>query len=134
MNLFIFNTNKSTDARYEQEMIDEQKCSAYRSTKGDIEYIQKGDKVLMYSNEFGIIVSGTGDGEVKKKADNGIVDDEYFMSLTGFYEYIKAIPNKRVVEILQKTDPSFARPFNVTSLKFTFPASEVIWNEVNKYV
>ena len=134
MKLFIFNTNKSTDLRYEQEMIDGQKCAAYRSTKGDIEYIQKGDKVILYSNEVGIIARGAGDGEVKKKADNGILDDEYYMSLTGFYEYIKPIPNKKLVEILRKADPSFARPFNVTSLKFNSPASEEIWNEVNKYV
>lgn len=55
MNLLIINTNKSSDQRYELEMVEGQKCAAYRSTKKEIESIQKGDKVLLYSNGIGII-------------------------------------------------------------------------------
>lgn len=134
MNLFIINTNKQAHERYEQEMIDEQKCAAYRSTKKEIENIQKGDMVLLYSNGSGIIAKGLADGVVNKKADNGVNDEEYYMSLTEFYQFIKAIPYDKIRKIIQKADSSFARPFNVTSLKFSSPASEVIWNEVDQFV
>lgn len=134
MNLFIINTNKQADHRYEQEMIDERKCAAYRSTKEDIEHVQKGDKVLLYSNGKGIIASGVADGNLKKKEDKGEIDAEYYMSLVDFYEYIEPIVYEKIRDILQKADPSFARPFNVTSLKFSLPASKDIWEMVNKYV
>lgn len=134
MKLFIINTNKQAHERYESEMIYEQKCAACRSTKEEIERIHKGDKVLLYSNGSGIIAKGVADGKVQKKEDNGVVDDEYFMELTEFYQYIKNIPYKKINKILTHADPSFARPFNVTSLTFEFPASKIIWDEVNKYV
>lgn len=134
MNLFIINTNKQADSRYEQEMLDEQKCAAYRSTKEEIADIAKGDRVLLYSNEIGIIARGIADGVVKKKEDRGIADDEYFMSLTEFYDYIKPIPYQKILSILQKAEPTFARPFNVTSLKFGPAASEKIWYDVNRFV
>jgi L-cysteine desulfidase len=134
MNLFIINTNRQASDRYELEMIDEQKCAAYRSTKGEIVYIQKDDKVLLYSNGKGVIAKGVADGEVKKKDDNGEVDAEFYMSLNEFYQYHKAIPYKDIRKILQDADPSFARPFNVTSLKFSSPASQEIWDEVSKFV
>lgn len=133
MNLFIINTNKKTDKRYEQEMIQEHKCAAYRSTKGEIEFIQKDDKVLLYSNERGIIARGTADGNVKKKEDRGESDAEYYMSLDDFYKYIKDIPSKKLRSILEKADPTFARPFNVTSLKFEEPVARKSWDEVCKY-
>lgn len=134
MNLFIINTNKQANQRYEQEMIEEQKCAAYRSTKGEIGYIQKGDKVLLYSNRSGIVARGIADGEVKMKEDLGEIDAEYYMSLNEFYEYIKAIPFNKIRNILQKVDPSFAKPFGVTALKFSLPVSKEIWYEVNRYV
>ena len=134
MNLFIINTNKSTNNRYEQEMIAEQKCSAYRSTKTDISDIKKGDKVLLYSNEVGIIARGTADGQLKRNEDNGEPDAEYYMELDEFYEYIRAIPYRRIVSILKKAHPGYSKPFNVTSLKFSMPASKEIWGEINKYV
>jgi len=134
MNLFIINTNKQANQRYEQEMIEEQKCAAYRSTKGEIGYIQKGDKVLLYSNRSGIVARGIADGEVKMKEDLGEIDAEYYMSLNEFYEYIKAIPFNKIRNILQKADPSFAKPFGVTALKFSLPVSKEIWYEVNRYV
>ncbi|MDN3451834.1 hypothetical protein QMA09_16715 [Planococcus sp. APC 3906] len=62
MNLFIINTNKQSDSRYENEMIAERKCAAYRLTKEVIEKIQKDDKVLLYSNEVGIIARGVAEG------------------------------------------------------------------------
>ncbi|WP_397539816.1 hypothetical protein [Rummeliibacillus pycnus] len=134
MNLFIINTNKSTDKRYEQEMIQEQKCAAYRSTKREIESIHKGDKVLLYSNKIGIIARGVADGKVKKKEDRGEIDAEYFINLDDFYQYIKSIPYDKIRLIAEKADPSFTRPFNVTSLRFDQPASILIWDEVCKYI
>ncbi|RFU61112.1 hypothetical protein [Peribacillus glennii] len=134
MNLFIINTNQKTDKRYEQEMIQEQKCAAYRSTKTHIESILPEDKVLLYCNGKGIVARGVADGRVKKKADNGENDAEYFMNLEEFYEYIKAVPYSKIRTILEQANPSFARPFGTTSLKFGHPASEIIWEEVCKYV
>ncbi|QOV10431.1 hypothetical protein [Viridibacillus arvi] len=127
MNLFIINTNKQSNHRYEQEMIEEQKCAAYRTTKGTIEHIQKDDKVLLYSNLSGIIARGIADGELKKKEDKGEIDAEYYMSLNEFYEYIKPIQYKKIKTIL-------GRPLGSTSLKFSLPASKEIWDEVNRYV
>lgn len=134
MNLFIFNTNKQADQRYEQEMIEEQKCAAYRSTKEVIENIRNGDKVLLYSNSSGIVARGIADGDVKMKEDRGEIDAEYYMSLNEFYEYIKAIPYNKILSILQKADPTFTKPFNVTALKFSLPVSKQIWYEINRYV
>lgn len=134
MRLFIINTNQQADKRYEQEMLKEQKCAAYRSTKDDIERIQKGDYVLLYSNGSGIIARGIADGRVRKQVDLGIEDDEYYMGLIEFYEYIKEIPYKKIKEILQKADSSFGKPFNKTALKFESPYSEKIWKEVCRYV
>lgn len=134
MNLFIINTNKQADQRYEQEMIDEQKCAAYRSTKQVIEEIQKGDKVLLYSNDKGIIARGTATGRVMKQVDKGEIDAEYYMPLDDFYQYIKEIDYKLIVSIIQKADSSFARLFNVTSLKFGLPVSQKIWYDVIRYV
>lgn len=134
MNLFIINTNKQSDNRYEQEMIDEHKCAAYRSTKREIERIQKEDKVLLYSNGSGIIVRGIADGEVMKKEDRGEIEAEYYMRLNEFYEYIKPINYKQILSIIQKADSSFNKPFNATSLKFSLPISQKIWEEVNKFV
>ncbi|WP_017381807.1 hypothetical protein [Paenisporosarcina sp. TG-14] len=134
MNLFIINTNQQADQRYEQEMIVEQKCAAYRSTKKEIKYIQKEDKVLLYSNGIGVIARGIADGEVNKKEDLCETDAEYYMALNEFYGYIEAIPYKKMISIIRKSDSSFAKPFNVTSLKFSFPASIEIWDEINKYV
>ena len=134
MNIFMINTKMSTDKRYEQEMIEKQKCSAYRSTKTEIELIKKGDKVLLYSNGKGIIARGTADGVVNKNEDRGEINAEYYMSLDDFYEYIKAIPYEKIRKIFKKVNPSFARPFNVTSLKFSEPGSLKIWDEVCKYV
>ncbi|MFB7142898.1 hypothetical protein ACFCYN_25220 [Gottfriedia sp. NPDC056225] len=62
------------------------------------------------------------------------IDAEYYMSLNAFYQYIKSIPFKTIQSIVQKTEPSFNRPFNVTSIRFSYPASQKIWDEVNKYV
>jgi len=134
MNLYIINTNKSTDKRYEWEMIEEKKCSAYRSTKKNIEAIKKGDNVLLYSSGTGIIARGIADGVVKKKTDMEVVDAEYYMSLTDFYLLIKEIPHHKILSIIQKVKPDFKKPFTSTSLKFTYPESEGIWNEVSKYV
>ena len=100
MNLFIINTNKQADKRYEQEMIDEQKCAAYRSTKEDIVHIQKGDKVLLYSNNNGIIARGIADGEVMKKEDISEIDAEYYMSLDDFYQYIKPIKYQQILSMI----------------------------------
>ncbi len=51
MSLFIINTNLQKDTRYEREMLQEEKCAACRSTKTDIQNIQKNDKVLLYTNK-----------------------------------------------------------------------------------
>ena len=134
MSLFIVNTNMSTNKRYDQEMIDEQKCAAYRSTKEHIEYIKKDDKVLLYRNDEGIIARGVADGIVKKKEDNGEKDAEFYMALNEFYTFAIPISYKKIRTIIEKADPSFARPFNVTSLKFSSSASQEIWNEINRYV
>jgi predicted RNA-binding protein with PUA-like domain len=104
------------------------------STKTNIEAIQKGDKVFLYSSGTGIIATGIADGVVKKKADMEVVDAEYYMSLTDFYQLIKEIPHHKILSIIQKVKPDFKKPFTSTSLKFTYPESEGIWNEVSKYV
>ena len=134
MKLFIINTNKQADIRYELEMISEQKCAAYRSTKSEINGIKKGDKVLLYSNQKGIIARGVADGLVKKKEDRGEIDAEYYMSLNEFYEYIKPIPYPKVRLIIETADSTFSRPFNVTSLKFDSPVSKEIWDGLCNYV
>jgi L-cysteine desulfidase len=134
VNLYIINTNKSASIHYEKEMIDEQKCSAYRSTKAEITNIKNDDKVLLYSNGLGIIARGIADGQVKKKADNGELDAEYYIALSEFYKFIRSIPYNKIKTIVQTADPSFNRPFNVTSLKFSSPASQEIWDQVCKYV
>ncbi|WP_129727920.1 hypothetical protein [Ectobacillus funiculus] len=134
MNLFIINTNKQREHRYEQEMLKERKCAAYRSTKHEIEGIQTGDKVLLYSNEIGIIARGIADGRVQKKEDNGEVEAEYFMSLDEFYELVIPIPYGDIVSIIKQVDPFFARPFNRTSLKFGPSISREIWEKAYKYV
>lgn len=134
MNLFIINTNISANPRYEQEMIDEQKCAAYRDTKREIEKIDKGDKVLLYSNGKGIIARGIAEGKVKKKDDRGELDAEYYMEMVEFYDYIKPLSHKEINLIIKKSDPSFARPFNKTALKLSPSISQEVWNEVNKYV
>ncbi|KEZ48806.1 hypothetical protein [Metabacillus indicus] len=134
MNLIIINTNKSTNKRYELEMLEEQKCSAYRATKNEITQIRKGDIVLLYSNDRGIIASGKADGNLKMKPDNGEENAEYYMGLNEFYEYISDISYGKILSIIKKADPSFARPFNQTLLKFPLPNSAEIWHEVNKYV
>lgn len=134
MNLFIINTNKSTNKRYEHEMIGEQKCAAYRLTRKEIEQIQKGDRVLLYSNEVGIIARGVADGVLQKKEDCGEEDAEYFMKLENFYTYIKPISYTKTVDILKKAEPSFARPFNVTLLRFEQEVAKHIWMYVNQYV
>ena len=131
MNLFIINTNKSTSSRYEQEMLEEKKCAAYRSTKGEIAKIKKGDKVLLYSNQVGIVAKGMADGKVMKKEDNGEPDAEYYMHLNDFYKYDQPIPYNQIFKIIQQTDSSFKRPFSVTAIKFSFPSSKKIWDEVS---
>jgi len=134
MKLFIINTNKQRDMRYEQEMLSEKKCAAYRTTKQEIEAIQMGDKVLLYSNEVGIIASGIADGVLQKNEDNGEIDAEYYMSLNEFYQFIKPISYNKIRKILQKADPSFNKLFNVTVLKIDSPVSEEVWHEVCMYV
>lgn len=130
--MFIINTNKQSDPRYEQEMLDNQKCAAYRSTKTVIEDIKIGDLVLLYGNKKGIIARGIADGVVRKKEDKGEEDAEYYMSLNEFSIYKEAITYNEIREIIQIAIPSFNKPFGVTALKFEYPASEVIWNEVCK--
>ncbi|AZB44658.1 hypothetical protein CEF21_21505 [Bacillus sp. FJAT-42376] len=134
MNLFIINTNKSTNTRYEIEMLEEQKCAAYRSTKTDIEHIQKNDIVLLYSNERGIIASGRADGIVNRKPDLGEEDAEYFMKLQDFNEYVIEIPNKKLLGIIKGVNPSFSKILRNTMEKFTPPVSDGIWKEVSRYV
>jgi hypothetical protein len=115
-------------------MINEQKCAAYRTTKGEITEINKDDKVLLYSNEVGIIARGIADGQVNMKADNGELNAEYYMKLMEFYQYIRPIPYSKFRSILQTAHPSFNRPFNVTSIKISSPASQKIWDQISKYV
>ena len=134
MNLFIINTNKQKDNRYEREMLKEKKCAAYRSTKHKIEEIQAGDKVLLYSNEVGVIARGIASGELKIQEDNGEPSAEYYMFLEQFYELVIPITYSQVVKLIKKYDPKFSRPFNQTALKFTIPFSEKIWSEVNNYI
>lgn len=134
MNLFIINTNKQRDSRYEREMLKEKKCAAYRSTKHRIEDIRAGDKVLLYSNEVGVIATGTASGKLKMKEDNGESNAEYYMLLEQFYELAIPIPYSKIVKLIKKFDPTFSRPFNQTALEFSPPFSEQIWSEVDKYV
>lgn len=134
MNLYIINTNLQKDVRYEREMLDEQKCAAYRSTKKEIELIEYDDKVLLYSNKKGIIARGIASGKVYKKDDNGEPNAEYYMPLREFKELIKPISPSILRNILILADPNEARPLNKTSLKFRADVTKVIWNEICRYV
>jgi hypothetical protein len=134
MNLYIINTNISTDERYEKEMLAEKKCAAYRLTKFDIERIEAGDTVILYSNQKGIVARGIASGKLFKKEDNDEPEAEYFMPLNEFTELIKSIVPRKLRNILKSIDPNENRPFNKTSLKFREDVSQAIWNEVCKYV
>ncbi|HDR6309447.1 TPA: hypothetical protein QCU60_001269 [Bacillus cereus] len=134
MSLFIINTNLQKDTRYEREMLQEEKCAAYRSTKTDIQNIQKNDKVLLYTNKKGIIARGIASGQLFMKDDNGEPNAEYYMPLIHFKELIKPIPSHKLRDILLLADPQEARPFNKTSLKFQEVVSEEIWKEICRYM
>ncbi|PHB40555.1 hypothetical protein [Bacillus wiedmannii] len=134
MALFIINTNLQKDTRYEREMLEEKKCAAYRSTKTDIQNIQKNDRVLLYTNKKGIIARGVASGALFMKEDNGEPNAEYYMPLINFTELIIPIPPHKLKNILLLADPQEARPFNKTSLKFREVVSEKIWREICRYM
>ncbi|KAA6461555.1 MULTISPECIES: hypothetical protein [Bacillus cereus group] len=134
MALFIINTNLQKDTRYEREMLEEKKCAAYRSTKTDIQNIQKNDRVLLYTNKKGIIARGVASGALFMKEDNGEPNAEYYMRLINFTELIIPIPPHKLKNILLLADPQEARPFNKTSLKFREAVSEKIWREICRYM
>lgn len=134
MNLYIINTNLQKDKRYEQEMLNEKKCSAYRSTKFEIENIQSNDLVLLYTNKKGIVARGIASGVVNTQEDNGEPEAEYFMPLDDFYILIKPIPSNKLRDILTTCDPNEMRPFNKTSVKFKEGISQAIWDKVCMYV
>lgn len=133
MNLYIINTNLKTDSRYETEMLKEQKCAAYRSTKTEIEHLQVGDRILLYSNQKGIIAKGIASGQLHKKEDNGELEAEYYMYLHEFREFLLPISSSRLRHILTLADNKEARPFNKTSLKFKNEVSTIIWDEISKH-
>lgn len=82
---WLLNTNRSAGDHHEEEMLSEQKASAFHDPwKYKIEKLQKGDRVFLYSNSKGIIATGVVDGKVEKKEHDGIPDNEFFVRLRDF--------------------------------------------------
>ena len=84
-NCYILNTNLSTDSKYTNEMLLEEKAAAYYpGWREKIKKFQKGDVIFLYKNGEGIIAYGKADGKLNKCACDGHDDYEYNMKLYDF--------------------------------------------------
>ncbi len=99
-NCYILNTNKQSNPKYTQEMIDEHKAAAYYPRwREKIQKFQKGDIVFLYESGIGIRAYGCANGKLNKKPCDGYDDYEYNMKLENFVKLSKPISASQMKKI-----------------------------------
>jgi len=98
---YILNTNKKNDINDQQDMIENHIAAAYYSPwKHNIEQIQNGDVIFLYSNGLGIIGYGTGSGNTLKKDRYGDINECYYQQLSNFEVLDNPLSASEVKQIL----------------------------------
>lgn len=99
-NCYVLNTNKQSNERYTDEMLNEHKAAAYYpGWREKIQKFQKGDIVFLYESGVGIRAYGYASGVLNKRPCDGYDDYEYNMALENFIEFSVPISASQMKEI-----------------------------------
>jgi len=103
---YVLNTNKKNDVNDQEDMVENHIAAAfYDPWKFNIEKIQKGDTVFLYSNGSGVIAYGKGTGETLKKDRYGDVDECYYQHLDDFVLLDKPVKASDIKAVLGRNIP-----------------------------
>lgn len=120
---YFGNTNRQKGSRYEIEMLDQHKFSAYGTTKEHVLQIEKGDIIFWYASGIGVIGGGIADGVSYKKESDGKLEYEFFQHLTSVRFFIQPLPYRKLIKLIPDL-----RVLNGTLLKLNATDGEKLWN------
>ena len=120
-NVYIINTNKTHNPKCEVDMIQQKKCAAYyKHFKYNIDLIQRGDLVFLYSNKNGIIARGMATGLVEVAEYEGFPGEEHYMPLDYFQSFEKnPMPASVILSTIQElAGDDYEIKWNQTTIVF----------------
>lgn len=85
--MFI-NTNQKNSPDDEYNMLVNHKCAAYGTKKHVIDTIPADTLVFLYRSGYGIIATGFATGIVKMAPRHGVENEEHYMPLYDFKEFL----------------------------------------------
>ncbi|PIC70814.1 hypothetical protein CSV77_05750 [Sporosarcina sp. P16b] len=132
---YIVNTNKSNNTVNEQEMITQQKVSAYYTPwKYFIDEIEAGDIVYLYGNGQGIIARGIATGVVEVADIGTQTDEEHYMHLERFEILEHPLAPSKITEIAQTaTDSKYILKWNQTMIHLPNFLGLKVWQYITKH-
>ncbi|WP_031546410.1 hypothetical protein [Salinicoccus luteus] len=132
--VYIINTNQSHNPKCEDEMLRDQKCSAYYNPwKYYIDTIEANDLVFLYSSNVGIIGRGIATGIIELCDYEGNENEEHYMHLNRFEKLKDPLKASEVTSIIRKTAGNdFDIRWNQTMILIAHQFGIKVWQHITK--
>lgn len=131
---YLINTNKKNNPYCENDMLDNEKCSAYYTPwKYYIDTIEANDIVFLYSSGKGIVARGLATGIVETGIFEGNQDAEHYMHLNRFEILNDSLPANQIISIIRKVaGDDFDIQWNQTMILLADHFSREVWQYITK--
>ncbi|MBM7572946.1 hypothetical protein [Aquibacillus albus] len=133
--VYLINTNKNNNPDCEDEMLQNQKCSAYYTPwKYYIDTIEANDVVFLYSSGEGIIARGLATGIVEVNDYEGNENEEHYMNLNRFELLNSPLPAREVTAIIREiAGDDFDIQWNQTMILLAEHFGRKVWQQITRY-